>query len=59
MRDALKLSNKSSIIIEGIRYKLNSFYYIENTKQVYVKLQNISTKTYLNVKVEEFVKYIK
>lgn len=56
MRDAVKLSGKN-VLIEGIKYKLDSFYYMETFNQIYVKL--ISDKDqYLNLKLEEFTKHL-
>lgn len=56
MRDAVKLSGKN-VLIEGTKYKLDSFYYMEAFSQVYVKL--ISDKDqYLNLKLEEFTKHL-
>ena len=57
MRDALKLSNQS-IIIEGVKHKLDSFYYIEDQKQVYVKVLNTKEKSFLNITIEEFVTHL-
>lgn len=57
MRDALKLSNQS-IVIEGVKHKLDSFYYIEDQKQVYVKVFNIKEKTFLNITIEDFVTHL-
>lgn len=52
MRDAVKLSGKN-ILIEGIKYKLDSFYYMETFNQIYVKLINDKDQ-YLNIKLEDF-----
>ena len=53
MRDAVKLSGKT-LVIDGVKYKLDSFYYMESFNQVYVKLINEKNQDFLNIKLEEF-----
>jgi len=57
MRDAVKLSGKT-IVVEGIKYKLDSFYYMESFNQVYVKLINEKNQDFINIKLEEFAKHL-
>jgi hypothetical protein len=57
MRDALKIEKNQPIIVEGVKYKLDSFYYMEDDNQVYVKCFNVKEKNFLNMKIEEFVKH--
>lgn len=56
MRDAVKLSGRN-ILIEGTKYKLDSFYYMEAFNQIYIKLINDKDQ-YLNLKLEEFTKHL-
>lgn len=57
MRDAVKLSGKN-ILVEGKKYKLDSFYYMESFNQVYIKLINEKDQDFINIKLEDLAKYL-
>jgi hypothetical protein len=59
MQDAIKLVKTQSIIIDDIRYKFDSVYYMEGTGAVYVKVWTNKYKNYLNITVDEFIKHLK
>jgi len=59
MQDAIKLAKTQSVIIENVRYKLDSVYYMEGTCRTYTKLWSQKNKNFLNIPVEEFITYLK
>ena len=58
MRDALKLVSNQPVVIDGVKHKLDSIYYMENRKQVYIKILNTQTRVFVNITVEEFIKHL-
>lgn len=58
MRDALKLVSNQPVIIDGVKHKLDSIYYMEDRKQVYIKVLNTQNRIFINITVEEFIKHL-
>jgi hypothetical protein len=58
MRDALKLVSNQPVVIDGVKHKLDSIYYMESRKQVYIKVLNTQTRVFVNITVEEFIKHL-
>jgi hypothetical protein len=58
MRDALKLVSNQPVVIDGVKHKLDSIYYMESRKQVYIKVLNTQTRVFVNITVEEFITHL-
>jgi len=59
MQGAIKLTKTQSIIIDDVRYKFDSVYYMEEYKRVYVKIWSNKNKNYLNITIDDFINYLK
>jgi hypothetical protein len=57
MRDAVNLLEKT-IIINGVTYSINSFYYVPDSCKIFLKLENIN-KTYVNVELVNLLSLFK